>query len=282
LDVGRTTELQVETRPAGTAGIKSAEISAEEAPESGPDFVESLARGLAVILAFADMARPPTISDLSRATGLSRAAVRRILLTLERLGYVVGDGRAFRLQPKTLTLCHAYIASNPLTARAQEVLDRIAAEVRESCSIGVLDEGAITFVARSFGHRLVSANLTIGARLPAFCTSLGRVILANMPADEVDQYFKATPLERFTSATEVDEQNLRAILQEVRKLGYSIMRTQFEEGLTTIAVPIFDTSGRIRAGIGIAAIAHTPDSLREKALPLILEAARELSMRLSF
>jgi IclR family pca regulon transcriptional regulator len=256
----------------------------DEAPEADPDynFVESLARGLNVILAFADAGRAPTIADLSRVTGLSRAAVRRILLTLERLGYVASDKRAFRLLPKTLTLCHAYITSNPLTARAQEVLDNIAAQVRESCSIGILDEGYVTFVARSFGHRLMSVNLTIGSRLPAFCTSVGRVILAHLPPDGLDQYFKTATLERYTPSTEVNEQSLRKILLEVRQQGFAAMNTQFEEGLTTIAVPIFDGSGKVRAGVGIAAIAYTRDALCEKALPLLLEASRELSLRLSY
>ena len=258
------------------------EDNANDAPEGDPNFVLSLARGLSVILAFSSTGRAATVAEISRVTGLSRAAVRRLLLTLERLGYVRSEGRIFRLQPKTLALGQAYIASNPLIASAQELLDWVAGEVRESCSLAVLDEGYVTFIGRSSGRRLVSANLTVGARLPAYCTSLGRVLLAALPPDELDDYFRRTPLERHTPKTEINEKKLRRILEEVRETGYSITDSELEVGLTSIAVPVEGSNGRAEAALGVAAIRYPLGELRRKVLPILQKASRQLSLRLSY
>lgn len=261
----------------------AADVPLEDEPPSGegdPNYVTSLARGLSVILAFTGAKRTLTISDISRETGLSRAAVRRLLLTLEKLGYVVNDGRAFRLLPKALSLGQAYISSTPLTSSAQELLDRLSEELHESVSITVFDEGNVTFVARSAGRRLVSANLTVGARLPAFCTSLGRILLAHQTPDALNRYFKSTQLKRYTPTTEVREKKLRAILTEVKELGYSLTDSEFEVGLTSIAVAVPGPSG-IEAALGVAAIRRPADALRDMA-PTLKLAARELGYRLAY
>lgn len=249
--------------------------------EGDPNFVTSLARGLSVILAFSGARRALTISDISRETGLSRAAVRRLLLTLEKLGYVANDGRAFRLLPKALSLGQAYISSTPLTASAQEMLDVLSEELHESISIAVLDEGYVTFIARSAGRRLVSANLTVGARLPAFCTSLGRILLAHQTPAALDKYFKSVELKKYTPTTEVREKKLRVILDEVKELGYSLTDSEFEIGLTSVAVVVPSMAGGIEAALGVAAIRRPPETLRDMA-PALKKAARELGYRLAY
>ena len=161
-----------------------------------PNFMMSLARGLLVIQAFTQKKRQMTISQLSAKTGMSRAAVRRCLYTLAQLGFAESeDGRHFYLGPRILALGYSYIASMPLATAAQPVLERVSHELHESCSISTLDHNEIIYVARASVTRIMSIDLGVGSRLPAFCTSMGRVLLANLQPDELERYLSQTPNE---------------------------------------------------------------------------------------
>jgi IclR family pca regulon transcriptional regulator len=146
-----------------------------------PSFMTSLARGLAVVRAFSDSRKPQTIAHISQKTGIPRAAVRRCLHTLQQLGYVDAELNNFSLRPKVLTLGYSYLSSTPLTVSAQPYLNNISRALNESSSLAVLDDDEVLYVARSATSRVMSVALNTGSRLPAYCTSLGRVMLAHLP-----------------------------------------------------------------------------------------------------
>ena len=150
-----------------------------------PDFMTSLARGLHVIRAFSGFDQRLTIADVSRATGLTRAVVRRCLYTLRELGYAATDGRTYSLQPRVLNLGHAYLSTAPIPIAAQPVLEELSEQLGESTSVAVLDDGAVVYVARAATRRIMAVTLGVGSRLPAYCTALGRVLLASLPAEQV-------------------------------------------------------------------------------------------------
>jgi IclR family pca regulon transcriptional regulator len=211
-------------------------VSSEMEPA---DFVASLARGLAVIRAFGHDAHEMTLTEVARRTGLTRATARRFLHTLARLGYAASaDGKHFRLTAKVLDLGYAYLSSMDLIAVAQPYMEQVTAETRESCSIAVLDGHEVVYVARVPTKRIMSVTLSIGTRLPAHATSLGRVLLAELSPDELDAYFAASPLARFTDRTVTAPAELRRRLDEVRRQGHALVDQELEEGLRSISVPL--------------------------------------------
>ncbi len=247
-----------------------------------PDFMTSLARGLAVIHAFSQQRPHQSISQLSIKTAIPRAAVRRCLLTLARLGYVGHDPerRTFMLRPKVLSLGYAYLSSIPLVTMAQPVLDRLSQRVHESSSLAVLQEGEIAYVARSkASRRIMSVDLGIGSLLPAYCTSLGRVLLAGLPGGELDAYLAELKPARYTPHTIVGKGELRAAIEVVRRSGFSVVDQELEVGLRSIAVPITGIRGEVIAALN----ASTHASLLPLAefqstfLPALKHAATELN-----
>jgi IclR family pca regulon transcriptional regulator len=236
-----------------------------------PDFNTSLARGLAVIGAFSQQRPSQSISQLSMKTEIPRAAVRRCLLTLARLGYVGHDPerRTFMLRPKVLRLGYAYLSSIPLITMAQPVLDALSRRLHESSSLAVLEEGGdIAYVARSkASRRIMSVDLGIGSRLPAYCTSLGRVLLAGLPPMRHTQYTVAT------------KEKLRAAIDATRHDGFSIVDQELEIGLRSIAVPITDTRGAVIAAMNASTHASLLPlaEFRSTFLPELRRAAAELS-----
>jgi IclR family pca regulon transcriptional regulator len=249
---------------------------------SDPDFNTSLARGLAVISAFSQQRPSQSISQLSIKTDIPRAAVRRCLHTLAQLGYVGHDPerRTFMLRPKVLRLGYAYLSSIPLVTMAQPALDRLSQGLHESSSLAVLEEGEVSYVARSRStRRIMSVDLGIGSRLPAYCTSLGRVLLAGMPAEELKAYLSALKPVRYTQHTIVAREKLRASVEAARRDRFSIVDQELEIGLRSIAVPITDTRGQVIAAMN----ASTHASLLPLAefqstfLPALRQAAAELS-----
>uniref|UniRef100_UPI003F8289FB IclR family transcriptional regulator domain-containing protein n=1 Tax=Actinosynnema sp. TaxID=1872144 RepID=UPI003F8289FB len=183
------------------------------------DFVQSLARGLLVIRAF-DADHPElTLSQVARITGLTRAAARRFLHTLVALGYVRSDGRLFALRPQVLQLGHAYLSSLSLPALAQPHLEKLAAQVRESCSMSVLDGDRVVYVARVPTKRIMSVTISVGTRFPAHATAMGRVLLAAQDRAWLDEYLAKARLERLTSRTVVDARRFRQELDVVRGEG---------------------------------------------------------------
>ena len=178
----------------------------------GDSYVQSFARGLAVIRAFNAQRPEQTLTDVAAATGLTRAGARRILLTLQTLGYVEAEGRLFRLTPKILDLGFAYLTSMPFWNLAEPVMEELSAQVHESCSAAVLDRTEIVYVLRVPTHKIMTINLSIGSRLPAYCTSMGRVLLAALDDETLDATLGSTPLYAHTPRTVTDKEELKKII----------------------------------------------------------------------
>jgi IclR family pca regulon transcriptional regulator len=247
-----------------------------------PDFMTSLARGLAVIRAFADARKPQTIAQISQQTGIPRAAVRRCLHTLRQLGYVDAEMNNFSLRPKILTLGYSYLSSTPLTVAAQPCLDGISKVLGESSSLAVLEEDQVLYVARAAASRVMSVSLSTGSRLPAYCTSLGRVLLAHLPDGELDAYLARTALLPKTEHTVTDAARLRVLVEQVRHDGYAINNEELELGLRSIAVPVRGASGRVLAAlnVGAQAVRVPPERMLEAFLPILQKGAQELAVLL--
>ena len=242
-----------------------------------PDFMTSLARGLAVLRCFADAERRMTIATASRLTGLSRPAVRRCLHTLIRLGYAAQEGQSYVLRPKALELGYAYLASSPLSIRAQPILDRLRDELRESCSLGVLEEGEVYYVARAEASRIMSVGLRVGSRLPLYCTSMGRVLLAGQSPEEREAYLARTRLEALTPHTVTDPAAVLDLVAQTQEQGYAIVDQELEIGLRSLAVPIRGQKGVIAAlNIGTQAARVSIPELTTRYLPALTGISREL------
>ncbi|WP_395702344.1 IclR family transcriptional regulator C-terminal domain-containing protein [Aquabacterium sp.] len=263
------------TRPALTA--------AHDAPAPGDGYVQSFARGLAVIRSFSATAPAQTLSAVAQRTGLTRAGARRILLTLQTLGYVEAEGRQFRLTPKILDLGYAYLSSLPLWQRAEPVMQALVAQVHESCSAAVLDGPDIVYVLRVPTSQIISINLGVGSRLPAYCTSMGRVLLADLGTEERQRRLSLRAPEALTARTLTDARRIAEAIDTVRRQGYCVVDQELEEGLVSMAVPIRDRSGRAVAALNISGqVSRTPAALmREKLLPKLQAAAAEIGRLLA-
>ena len=247
-----------------------------------PSFMTSLARGLAVVQAFSDSRKPQTIAQISQKTGIPRAAVRRCLYTLQQLGYVDAEHNNFSLRPKVLTLGYSYLSSTPLTVSSQPYLNNISRELGESSSLAVLDDGEVLYVARAATTRVMSVALNTGSRLPAYCTSLGRVMLAHLAPDELNAYFARTRLKAMTDKTVTTQKRLREILAGVRQSGYAINDEELELGLRSISVPVRGASGQVVAALNVGAQAArvSVERMQGEFLPVLLRGAQELSVLL--
>ena len=227
--------------------------SVHPAPDKpGDSYVQSFARGLAVIRAF-DATRPEqTLTDVAAATGLTRAGARRILLTLQTLGYVEAEGRLFRLTPKILDLGFAYLTSMPFWNLAEPVMEELSAKVHESCSAAVLDRTEIVYVLRVPTHKIMTINLSIGSRLPAYCTSMGRVLLAALDDETLDATLSSAPLYAHTPRTVTDKEELKKLIAQVRRQGWAIVDQELEGGLISLSAPIRNRQGRVIAAMNIS------------------------------
>jgi IclR family pca regulon transcriptional regulator len=242
------------------------------------DFVQSLDRGLAVIRAFGPDRERLSLSEVARATGLTRAATRRFLLTLVKLGYVRHDGREFSLRPRVLELGYAYLSGLGMPEVAAPHLEELVAQVRESSSISVLDGHHIVYVARVPTKRIMTVSISVGTRFPAHATSMGRVLLAGMAPADLDRYLAEAELDPITSRTVTDPERLREILRDVAKQGYAIVDQELEEGLRAIAAPIHGARGAVTAAINLSAHASRVSmaAMRAELLPAMLETARRI------
>ena len=248
-----------------------------------PNFMTSLARGLAVIQAFSDSKRQLTNAQLSAKTGLSRASVRRCLYTLAKLGFAASDdSRHFYLRPRILALGHSYISSMPIASAAQPVLEHVSRMLHESCSIATLDGVDIIYLARASVTRIMAVDLRVGSRLPAFCTSMGRVLLANLPPEEQEARIAQIDFVPMTERTVRSPEKLRQILKLVRRNGYAIVDQELELGLRSMAVPIQSPAGRVVAALNAGAHAQRASiqDLQVRFLPHLQAGAQELSMLL--
>jgi IclR family pca regulon transcriptional regulator len=244
----------------------------------GRSHVESLARGLSVLKAFDDQHAQLTLSDMARIVSLPRASVRRSLLTLQELGYVESDGRLFSLSPQVLTLARAYLESSPVPRVAQGFLENVSESLGESCSLSVLHGDEVIYIARSTRRRIASLHRDVGAHLPAHCTSMGRVLLAALADADLDTFLAGAPLHGFTPYTVTGKSELRAILEKVRRNGYSLLDQELEIDLRAIAVPVQSAGGRTIAAMNVSAQAsRTPKKqLTERFLPALRDAATKM------
>ncbi len=252
------------------------------APRENGDFVASLARGLEVIRAFSREAPEMTLSQVAARTGLTRAAARRFLITLERLGYVCADGKRFRLAPRILDLGFAYLSSVDIWNAAMPQMEAVSAATGESCSACVIEGCEIVYVARVPTRRVMSVSLNLGARLPALATSLGRVLLAHLPAEKARERVFSCAHRAYTAHTVTDREVLWEMLQTVRAQGWALVDQELEEGLRSIAVPLRGKSGKVVAAMNVGG--HTSrvsvQCLREETLPILARAAEAIASSL--
>jgi IclR family pca regulon transcriptional regulator len=243
--------------------------------EMSPNFVQSLARGLTVIEAMGTTAGPATLSEVAVATGLSRAAVRRILLTLAELGYVAASGRQFSLTARVLGLGYSYLSSLPLTHVVIPHMERLVEEVHESCSVSVLDGSDIVYVARVPTKRIMSVNLSVGTRLPAYATSMGRVLLAALSPPKLDAYLAKVALVARTRRTVTGAAELRRILAQVARQGWAMVDQELEDGVRSVAVPLHERGGRAVAAMNVSGHASRTSRTRlvKEVLPRLRAAA---------
>jgi len=248
-------------------------------PRPGDSYVQSFARGLEVIRSFSASAPRQTLSDVAAATGLTRAGARRILLTLQTLGYVQADGKHFALTPRILDLGFAYLSSMPIWNRAEPVMEALVAQVHESCSAAVLDATDVVYVLRVPTHKIMRITLGVGSRLPAWCTSLGRLLLGELEPAALQERLAQSQLEAFTRHTITDPAALLARIAQARKQGWCLVNQELEEGLISVAAPIVDRGGRMVAALNISGQANRTSAkvMQESMLPPLLEAARSIS-----
>jgi IclR family transcriptional regulator, pca regulon regulatory protein len=241
-------------------------------PRERRQSLQSLERGIAVIQVFSRERPALTLSEVARLTGITRATARRILLTLEDLGHVRSDGRLFSLTPRVLTLGWAYLSSLNLWETAQPLMEELTKQTNESCSAATLDLPDVVYVARVPTSRIMTIALGIGTRLPAHCTSMGRVLLAALPEPELEDFLATARLEAYTDRTIIDPERLRRTIQGVRDQGWALVDQELEIGLRSIAAPL-RVDGSTIAAINVSAAApRVPlEQLRGRFLPELLK-----------
>lgn len=267
------------SEPPPAPPVKQTPASALDVYSGDPNFMTSLARGLIVIQAFTQQTPQMTISQLSLKTGLSRAAVRRCLYTLTKLGFAgAEDGTRYGLRPRMLTLSNTYNATNALTTNAQPILERMSAAFHESFSVATLDGDDIVYIARTTVARVMAVDLHIGSRLPAYCTSMGRVLLAYLSAEQIEQYLSRVVLTPYTTRTVTTVEKLAMLLRNTRRNGYALVDQELEVGLRSLAVPVFAPSGRVAATLNLSGSAPRMPvyDMQTKFLPHLRNAASEL------
>jgi IclR family transcriptional regulator, pca regulon regulatory protein len=247
-----------------------------------PDYVQSLERGLAVIRAFGADRTKLRLSDVARETGLTRAAARRFLLTLVRLGYVRQDGANFSLRPRILELGYAYLSALSLPEVAQLHMEALVAEVNESSSIAVLDDTEIVYVARVPTQRIMTITIAVGTRLPAYATSMGRVLLAGLDPEALDERLERMPIEHLTPTTVADSAVLRERIDEVRAAGWAAVDQELEQGVRSAAVPIKDGNHAVVAALNVSVHASrmSMQALRRQVVPRLKRTAEAIEVDL--
>lgn len=245
---------------------------------SARDTMGGLAKGLAVIETFTADRPRQSISEVAAASGLDRATARRCLLTLAHQGYADYDGKFFTLTPRVLRLGTACLATMPLPQMVQPLLDRLSEDLGESSSVSILDGDEVVYVARAAQRRVMSILLMPGSRLPAFCTSMGRVLLAALPEPEARARLALRPLVARTPHTVTDPEAIMARLAQVRAQGFEMIDQEVELGLRSIAVPLFNAHGRTVAALnlGLPVRGDDPQALVAQYLPRLTALQAEL------
>lgn len=255
---------------------------ADEFKESG-EFLKTLERGLMVITAF--QGSPSlTISEAAVRSGLSRPVTRRVLLTLENLGYAsLKDGK-FSLTTKILSLGYSYLSSHNIWEIAQPYLEQLSKKVDESSSLSILDTTHVVYVARVSVNKIMKYSLEVGTRLPAYATSPGKLLLAYLPETKLDQYFKQAELKAYTEKTNTSEAEIREELKKIRENGWALSHDQLELGLISIAAPVRDIRGEVVAAVNCPTHAGRVDinTVINEYLPVVLETAEKISNNIEF
>jgi IclR family pca regulon transcriptional regulator len=243
------------------------------------DIMGGLVKGLKVIEAFTAEHPRLSISEAADISGYDRATTRRCLLTLAELGYCAYDGKYFTVTPRVLRLGTGCLASMPLPRIVQPWLDRLSEEIGQSTSVSILDDAEIVYVARASQRRVMSIALMPGSRLPAYCTSMGRVLLAALPSERALELLSAEPLAQRTPKTQTDVGELQRILQDVKAAGYASIDQEVEIGLRSVAVPLVGARGQTLAAlnVGLAATEEPMQVMVSRYLPALLRIKAELS-----
>lgn len=245
------------------------------------DHVQSLERGLAVIRCLGGTPSM-TLSAVAKQTGITRAAARRFLLTLERLGYVGRNDDGYHLLARTLELGYAYLSSHALPQITHPHIQQLAYDLDESCSVTILDRQSIVYVVRTTISRLVGASLSVGSTLPAYCTSAGRVLLGGLSAPELDAWLQEAKLERLTAKTVTSAKRLREEVRRARAQGWYLIDQEIEEGVRSLAAPLHDASGKIIAAVNVSSYSTrvTLDALHRRFLPRLLATTAAIEKEL--
>lgn len=243
-----------------------------------PDFMLSLARGLQVLLAFSDKSLPSSTADIARRTGLDRAVARRCIHTLECLGMLSREGKRFILGVNVLNLGHAYFSSIDVVQRAQPLLDTLGDAVHTNCALAMLNRGDVVYLVRSQSRRLTKQSLGMGSRLPAHCTSLGRVLLAQLDQAALDAYFHVTHRPLITPYTVTDEALLRSLLKQVEASGFAIVNQEVGMDLIGIAVPvkIKNFEPQLALSVTVSTRSTAPEDMKNRYLAKMLDTASKL------
>ncbi|MER9268534.1 helix-turn-helix domain-containing protein [Mesorhizobium sp. M0410] len=216
------------------------------------DHVGSLERGLAVMEILARHPAGMTLTEMAEEAGLTRAGARRFLLTLAAAGYATQSGRLFSLSPRLLTIARTWLGGASLWTFAAPIMREVAAQLNEACSAAILSGEDVVYVARVPGRRILSVSLDVGTRLPAYCTSMGRVLLASLAPDALETFLRQAKIERRTPKTITKRPLLAAAIRKAAADGFAIVDEELELGLRSIAVPIDDRTGRTVAAINVS------------------------------
>lgn len=247
-----------------------------------PDVIDSVDKALQVMMIFSAENPELTVSRVAELTGFTRATARRILLTFTKLGFAAQDNNRFRLTPRVLRLGYGYLSAAPWWETAESHMRSLSSVLLESSSLATLDGTEIVYLARVPSPRSVAITLNIGSRLPAYPTSLGRVMLAALPERELDEYLKSVELRPLTPHTITDPDRLREALRQVRIDGYALIDGEREEGVRSVAAPVRDRTGVIAAlNVSVNAARLTADEVRDRCAPMVIEHADAISMEIA-
>jgi IclR family transcriptional regulator, pca regulon regulatory protein len=242
------------------------------------DYVHSLARGLAVIRSFDRDHSQMTPTEVAARTDLNRAAARRFLLTLVREGYAETDGKRFRLRPQVLELGYAALSSLSFAEIATPSMQRLSDSVQETCLAVVLDGPDVVYLAKTTSQRLVNVSIEVGSRIPAFCVSSGRVLLAALPEEALDRYLASLTPARYTETTVTDVDELRAIILRAREVGWSLVDQEYELGFRSLSAPVRDRAGKVVAALNLCCPSPrvSLEVMRDQFVPQLIETAAQL------
>jgi IclR family pca regulon transcriptional regulator len=276
----------VDIQPSSNANMPPPEIDNDQEVTNdlmpSDSYVQSLARGLEVLRSFGQQTPAQTLTEVAGRTGLTRAGARRLLLTLQTVGYVEQDGRVFRLTPKVMELGFGYMASQPWWHLAQPLMEELTHSLGESTSAAVLDGDQIVYVLRVPVQRIMAMNLGVGTRLPAYNTSMGRVLLAGLQEEERERRVNGMRLEAVTHKTVTDKEKLLGLLSQIRRQGWGLVNEELEIGLMSLAVPLKDRMGKVVAAINVSSrpSKQNASKLREHCLPALQAMAARISAML--